>query len=88
MAIRKCKNEAVGMLRAGMSVNNIALHFGCSRQTIHNLRTQYATTGEVRDRLRSGRPRAMSGRDDRFITVTHLRNRFIPATVTARQLGV
>ena len=82
------RNQAVGMHTAGMSVNNIVLHFGCSRQTIHNLRTRYATTGEVRDRPRSGRPRATSGRDDRFITVTHLRNRFIPATVTARQLGV
>ena len=71
-----------------MSVNNVALHFGCSRQTIHYLRTRYATTGEVRDRLQRGRPQASSGREDHFITVTNLRNRFIPATVTARQLGV
>ena len=76
------------MLRACVSVNKVALHFGCSRQTIHNLRTQFATTGEVRDRPRSGRPQATSGRGGCFITVTHLHNRFIPATVTARQLGV
>ena len=31
------RNQAIGMLRAGSMVNNIAYHFGRSRQTIHNL---------------------------------------------------
>jgi hypothetical protein len=61
------RNQAVGMLRAGTSVNDVALHFVCSRQTIHNLKTRYATIGSVKDRPRSGRPRATSRRDDRFI---------------------
>lgn len=82
------RNQAVGMLRAGTSVNDVALHFGCSRQTIHNLTTRYATTGSVTDRPRSGRPRATSRRDDHVITLTHLRNRFTPATVTSRRFRV
>ena len=31
------RNHAIGMLRVGSTENNIAHHFGCSRQTIHNL---------------------------------------------------
>jgi hypothetical protein len=57
-------------------------------QTIYNLKTRYATTGSVTDRPRSGRPRATSCRDNRFITFTHLRNRFTQATVTAQRLGI
>jgi hypothetical protein len=55
------RNYAVGMLRAGTSVSYVVLHFECSWQTIHNLKTRYATTG--------------------LQTLTHLRNRFTPATL-------
>ena len=76
------------MLQAGAMVNDVAQHFGCSRQTIHKLNTRFAMTGSVRDRPRPGQRRVTSLQDDRFITLTHLRNRFLPATATARQLGV
>ena len=32
--------------------------------------------------------RVMSQKDDRYIMLTHLRSRFLPATATAQQLGV
>ena len=48
----------------------------------------YVNTGSVRDRPRPGIRRVTTLRDDRVITLTHLRNRFLPATVTARQLGI
>ena len=82
------RNQAVGMPRAGTSVNGVALHFLCSRQTIHNLTTRYATTGSVTERPRSGRPHATSRRDNHVITLTHLRNRFTQATVTSRRFRV
>ncbi|KAL4224672.1 hypothetical protein ACF0H5_015369 [Mactra antiquata] len=82
------RNQAIGMLNAGAIVNDVAQHFGCSLQTIHNLVSRYTATGSVRDRQRPGRERATSRRDDRAITLAHLRNRFLSATVTARQLGV
>ena len=76
------------MLQAGAMINNIAQHFGCSRQTIHNLNTRFAITGSVRDRPRPGQRRVTSQQDDRYITLTHMRNQFLPATATARQRGV
>ena len=45
-------------------------------------------TGSVRDRPRPGQRRMTSQQDDRYITLSHLHNRFLPATATARQLGV
>ena len=43
------RNQAIGMRQAGAVVNDFAQHFGCSRQTIHNLNTRFAITGSVRD---------------------------------------
>ena len=62
------------MLQAGAMVNDVAQHFGCSRQTIHNLNTRFAITGSVRDSPRPGQRRVTSQQDDRYITLTHLRN--------------
>ena len=66
------------MLQAGAMLNDVAQHFGCSRQTIHNLSTRFAIPGSVRDRPRSGQRCVTSQLDDRYITLTHLRNRFLP----------
>ena len=76
------------MLQAGAMVNDVAQHFGCSRQTIHNLSTRFAITGSVPYRPRPGQRRVTSQQDDRYITLTHLCIRFLPATATARQLGI
>ena len=43
------RNQASGMLQAAAMVNDVAQHFGCSRQAIHNLNTRFAITGSVRD---------------------------------------
>ena len=82
------RKQAIGMLQAGAMVNDVAQHFGCSRQTIHNLNTRFAITVSVRDRPRPGQHRVTSQQDDRYITLKHLRNRFLPSTATAQQLGV
>ena len=82
------RNQAIGTLQAGAVVNDIAQHFGCSRQTIRNLNTRLAITGSVYDHPHPGQRRVTSQQDDRYITLTHLRNWFLPATGTARQLGV
>ena len=62
-------NQAIGMLRAGSMVNNIAHHFGRSRQT-------KPVTGSARDRARPGRARATTLRPYRVIPFTQLRYRF------------
>ena len=70
------RNQVIGVLKAGSTVNDIAHHFGCSRQTIHYLMNLYNRTGYVRVRGRPGRARVTTLRPYRVNTLTHSRNRF------------
>ena len=70
------RNQVIGVLKAGSSVNDIAHHFGCSRQTIHNLMNRYNRTGSVRIRARPGRARLTTLCPNRVNTLVHIRNRF------------
>ena len=45
----------------------------------------HRVTGDVGDRRHSGGPRGTSVRPDRFVRLTHLRNRFHSAAATSRQ---
>ena len=51
------RNQVIGVLKAGSTVNDIAHNFGCSRQTIHDLMNRYNSTASVRIRARPGRAR-------------------------------
>jgi len=51
------RQRAVGMLEAGMSLTDVALHFNRHVSTIHRLRHRLQATRSVIDRPRSGRPR-------------------------------
>ena len=62
------------MLRAGSRVNNIAHHFGCSRQTSHTHVNRYNNTWSVSE-AEQVLVAHMRQRYER-ITLTHLRNRF------------
>ena len=68
------RNQLIDVLKAGSTVNDIAHHFGCSRQTIHYLMNRYNRTGYVRARPR--RARVTTSRPYRFNTSTRPRNRF------------
>ena len=76
------------MLNAGMSATVVSRHFGCTRKTIERLRRRFCVTGNVADRLRSGRPRVTTAADDRYIVFQHLRNRRLIAAATGRQYGI
>ena len=78
--------EAIGMLRAGMAKAAVAQHFRCSRTTIHDLHRRYLALGSVDDRPRTGRPPVLTRRQDAYIRVTHMRDRFVSATDTARYI--
>ena len=80
----KQRERAVGMFQAGMTQTEIANHFNCSRMTIYILLIRVRATG-TSDRRRSGRPRETTLRQDRHITLIHLRNRFVTAVDTARR---
>ena len=70
------RNQVIGVLMAGSTVNDTAHQFGCSRQTIHYLMNQKNKTGHVRVRARPGRARVTTLRPYRVNAFTHLRNRF------------
>ena len=80
--------QALLQLAAGVSVADVARQFNCHRNTIIKLQRRYHQNGSVRDRPRSGRPKVTTARQDRHLTLTHLRHRFKTATSTARELGV
>lgn len=76
------------MLMAGQTVNAVSRVFGCTKKTIRRLAMRFRQTGSVKDRPRSGRPRVTTAREDRYLTLTHLRRRFMPATMMARHYGI
>ena len=75
--------RAFGMMEAGMSIRNVARHFGVAFSTAREIRNRYAETRSFRDRPRSGRPRVTTPQQDRHVVLSHLRNRFRPVTSTA-----
>ena len=76
---------AVGMFQAGMTQTEIENHFNCTGMTIYRLLVRVRATSTPSDRRRSGRPRETTLRQDRHITLIHLRNRFVTAVDTERQ---
>ncbi|VDI09268.1 Hypothetical predicted protein [Mytilus galloprovincialis] len=74
------RERAIGMLAARMTQVKVANHFNVSRMTIARLRTRLKDTGTTNDRPRSGRPREPTLRQDRYIRIIHLRNRFVHVT--------
>ena len=74
---------AIGQIEAGRQLKDVAAAMGVYKPTITRLSQRYVHTGSVEDRPRSGQPRVRSQRTDRAIRLTHLRNRFCPATETA-----
>ena len=70
------RNQIIGVLKAGSTVNDIAHHFGCSRQTVHNLMRLYNSSGSFRVRARRGRARVTTLRHFHVNTFSNLRSRF------------
>lgn len=76
----------VRMLMNGSSQHNVARHFRVHKSTISVLFDRLSTTGTINDRLRPGRPRVATRREDTFIRVAHPRHRFQTPDQTARTL--
>jgi len=75
-------------LASVVSVFDVARQFNCHRNIVLNLRQRYEGSGSVRDQPRTCRPRVTTVRHIRFITLSHLRNRFQTATSTANDMGI
>jgi transposase len=80
------RNQALGMLRAGISTREVARLFNCHQSTVVRLRQRFQTTNNVSDRPWPGQPRVTTDQQDRHIQLQHLRNRFKTAASTAREL--
>ena len=77
------RGEAIAMVLQGQCHSDVARHFGVNVCTIDRLVRRLRETGQLADRPRSGRPRVTSQRQDRFICLSHFRNRHLTATETA-----
>jgi IS30 family transposase len=72
------RNQALVMLRAGISTREVARLFNCHHQsTVVRLRQRFQTTNNVSDRHRLGHARVTTNQQDRHIRLQHLRNQFI-----------
>ena len=80
------RERAIGILTAGMSARDFARHFQRHESTISRLLNRFQQTGNVADRPRSGRPRKTTPREDRFLTTSSRRNRFLSSQKTGRLL--
>ena len=79
------RDQAPVQLKAGLHADDVAADIGCHVSSICRLLERHCITEDVSDRLRSGRPRVTPVRQDRFIRLTHLRNKFQSAAATSRQ---
>lgn len=79
------RERAIGMLTSGMTQRRVARTLGVHVSTISRLWNRYNETGHTEDRPRAPRSRVTTPQQDRHIRLQHLRNRFLPATVTAAQ---
>ena len=80
--------QAIVLLASGVSISDVARQFHCHRNIINNLRQRLRQTGSVKDAVHSGRPKVTTPRQDRYITLTHLRNRFRTDKSTGIQFGI
>ena len=80
------RERAIGMLTAGMSARVVARHFQRHKSTLSRLLNSFQRTGNLADKLRSGRPRKTTSQEDRLVTTSSRRNRFFSSRKLRRLL--
>lgn len=76
------RGRALGWLQDGTSGREVARRLGVSHSVIQRLQERFQATGSAEERPRSGRPRATTQRDDRYLQLSALRDR----TISSRTL--
>ena len=77
------RERAIGTPTASMSARDVARHFQLHKSALSRLVNRFQQTGNVADRPRSSRPRKTTPWEDRFLTTSSRRNRFL----SGRKLG-
>ena len=80
------RERAIGMITGVMSTREAPRHLNCNQSTIVRLQQRLMATGSIADRPRQGQPRVTTPQQDAYIRQLHLRNRFLAAAVTARDV--
>ena len=85
------RSGAIGMLKAGVRVSDVARYHNCHPSTIQSLRDQYQATGTVKDRCRPGQPRMANDVKSQVTLIVyrrylHLQYPFRLRTVSARRI--
>lgn len=73
------RSAIVVLHNEGKSERQIATQLKLSKTCVHSTIVRYKQTGNHQDRPRSGRPRATTSSEDKFIVVTSKRNRRLTA---------
>ena len=76
------RGRAIAWLQDGVGLREIGRRLGVHHAIIQRLRDRFNATGSTAERRRTGRPRATSIRQDRFLVLSALRQR----TATANNL--
>lgn len=64
--------KIIALTEIGLSNREVARRIGVSEETVRNIKKRHLETGSLQHRPRSGRPRATTSREDRFIERTAL----------------
>ena len=61
------RERAIGILNAGMTMNDVAMSIGCSTCAIRHLRQRFQATGRTKGRPRCERPSVTTRGQDRYV---------------------
>ena len=78
--------RAVQLLEDGVRQVEVARRFAISHSVVSRLWQRYQQTGRYHVRQRSGRPRALTARQDQYLRLSARRNR-MDSAITSRLLG-